>query len=239
MTDVEKPHIRDLPQVLPGIFADAAVRARRAGFDGVELHCAHAYTMASFLSALNNRSDAYGGPREARIRLPLEVYRAVRASVGSDFVVGCRYLAEECIPGGITIDDAVYFGVGFSRVGMDYLSLSRGGKFEDARQPRVGWAAYPYIGPSGWECMPVVIGDEKGPFGRNVAAGFRIRKAIHEAGFSTPIVVAGGICGFDQADSGPRRSRRGWRRKTVAGGSGLVQKDPPRPGHLRSGHPMP
>ena len=64
VTDVEQPHIRELPRVLPGLFADAAARAEQAGFDGVELHYAHAYTMASFLSATNTRQDGYGGPRE-------------------------------------------------------------------------------------------------------------------------------------------------------------------------------
>src|SRR5439155_765046 len=68
VTDLHLPHVRDLPRVLPGLFADAAERAVRAGFDGVELHYAHAYTMASFLSARNDRSDGYGGPRECRAR---------------------------------------------------------------------------------------------------------------------------------------------------------------------------
>ena len=73
VTDTELPHIRDLPKVLPGLFAGAARRAEAAGFDGVELHFAHAYTMASFLSSLNRREDGYGGSRENRVRLPLEV----------------------------------------------------------------------------------------------------------------------------------------------------------------------
>src|SRR5207342_1186633 len=73
VTDTYLPHIKELPQVLPGLFADAADRAMRAGFDGVELHFAHAYTMASFLSALNTRDDGYGGTREHRMRLPAEV----------------------------------------------------------------------------------------------------------------------------------------------------------------------
>src|SRR3984885_5584698 len=72
VTDMDQPHIRDLPQILPGLFVAAAERARRAGFDGVELHFAHAYTMASFLSGLNDRADGYGGSLEGRLRLPLE-----------------------------------------------------------------------------------------------------------------------------------------------------------------------
>jgi 2,4-dienoyl-CoA reductase-like NADH-dependent reductase (Old Yellow Enzyme family) len=200
VTDVDLPHIRDLPCVLPDVFASAAARAEDAGFDGVELHYAHAYTMASFLSARNTRADGYGGPRRNRARLPLEVYRAVRARVTDNFVVGCRFLADECIEDGSTVADAEYFGVEFARAGFDFLSLSRGGKFEDARQPQVGWAAYPYTGPSGWECMPTTLADARGPFGRNVPAAARVRRAIRDAGFETPVVVSGGIHDFDQAE---------------------------------------
>jgi 2,4-dienoyl-CoA reductase-like NADH-dependent reductase (Old Yellow Enzyme family) len=201
VTDVDRPHIRQLPETLPGIFAVAARRAEAAGFDGVELHYAHAYTMASFLSARNTRADGYGGAREHRVRLPLEVFRAVRSAVAGTFAVGCRYLSDDCIEQGSSVDDAVFFGVEFARAGMDFVSLSRGGKFEDAKQPKIGWAAYPYTGPSGWECMPTVLGDEAGPFGRNVAPARRIRCAIRQAGFETPVVVAGGIHTFDQAES--------------------------------------
>ncbi len=201
VTDTDRPHIRDLPSLLPGIFADAARRAQMAGFDGVELHYAHAYTMASFLSALNDRADGYGGPREHRVRLPLEVLQAVRRRVGPGFVVGCRFLADEIVEGGSRLDDAVYFGVEFARAGVDFLSLSRGGKFEDAKQPNVGWPAYPYTGPSGWECMPTALADARGPFGRNVQAAATIRRAVREAGFETPVVVSGGIYGFDQAEA--------------------------------------
>ena len=74
VTDMHLPHIRELPQRLPGLFAAAARARARPGFDGVELHYAHAYTMASFLSALNTRDDGYGGSREHRVRLPLEVF---------------------------------------------------------------------------------------------------------------------------------------------------------------------
>ncbi len=200
VTDTHLPHVRDLPRVLPELFAEAAWRAREAGFDGVELHYAHAYTMASFLSALNDRDDGYGGSRENRVRLPLEVYRRVRDRVGPGFAVGCRYLSRDCLEGGSTVEDAAYYGVELARAGIDFLSLSRGGKFEDARQPRIGWAAYPYTGPSGYECMPTAISDQRGPFGRNVSAVARIRAAVRGAGHETPVVVAGGISTFDQAE---------------------------------------
>ena len=201
VTDTHLPHIAELPQVLPGLFSDAALRAREAGFDGVELHYAHAYTMASFLSAANDRQDGYGGSRENRVRLPLEVLARVRQRVGEDYTVGCRYLTEECIEGGSELEDACFFGVELARAGMDFLSLSRGGKFEDARQPRVGWSAYPYTGRSGYECMPTIHSDEQGPFGRNLGPGASVRRAVRDAGMETPVVVAGGICSFAQAEA--------------------------------------
>jgi 2,4-dienoyl-CoA reductase-like NADH-dependent reductase (Old Yellow Enzyme family) len=201
VTDMHLPHVRDLTQVLPGIFAEAAKRARQAGFDGVELHYAHAYTMAGFLSALNNRDDGYGGPRGNRARLPLEVYRAVRKSVGDDYVVGVRFLGDEVIAGGNRIDDAAYFGVEFAKAGMDYLSISKGGKFEDAEQPKVGQAVYPYTGQSGYECMPTTLSDKRGPFGRSVPLVATIKRAVNAAGFKTPIVATGGITTFEQAEA--------------------------------------
>jgi 2,4-dienoyl-CoA reductase-like NADH-dependent reductase (Old Yellow Enzyme family) len=149
---------------------------------------------------LNTRGDGYGGSREMRVRLPLEVYSSVRAQVGSDFPVGCRMLAEDCIERGSTVDDTEYFAERFARAGMDFISLSRGGKFEDASQPKVGEAAYPYTGRSGYECMPSYCSDAKGPFGRNVDATTRIRARIRGAGLSTPIVLSGGIHHFSQAE---------------------------------------
>ena len=140
ITDTHMAHIADLPESLPTLFADAARRAQTAGFDGVELHYAHAYTMASFLSATNNRQDGYGGPIENRIRLPLEVYTAVRKVVGKNFVVGCRFLTEDCIENGSSTDDSSFFAQQFATAGMDFVSTSRGGKFDDAKQPIIGTA---------------------------------------------------------------------------------------------------
>lgn len=200
VTDTHLKHIRDLPQELPPIFAAAAERAREAGFDGVELHYAHAYTMAGFLSAQNDRTDGYGGTRENRVRLPLEVYRAVRNRVGGDYVVGVRFLADEVIAGGSRVEDAIFYAKEFAAAGFDFLSLSKGGKFEDAQQPKVGQAVYPYTGQSGYECMPTVLSDAVGPFGRSVPLVAAIKKAVNESGFNTPIVATGGISTFEQAE---------------------------------------
>jgi len=205
VTDTHLPHVRELPRVLPRLFADAARRAREAGFDGVELHYAHAYTMASFLSRRNDRADGYGGSPEARVRLPLEVYRGVRLKVGGDYTVGVRFLGDEVIEGGSRIEDAVYYGVEFARAGLDYLSISKGGKFEDAKQPKVGQAVYPYTGRSGYECMPTVLSDERGPFGRSLPLVARIKHAVNAAGFDTPLVATGGIATFEQAEAILRR----------------------------------
>jgi 2,4-dienoyl-CoA reductase-like NADH-dependent reductase (Old Yellow Enzyme family) len=199
--DTHLPQIAELPRILPDLFAAAAARAREAGFDGVELHFAHAYTMAGFLSRLNERTDGYGGSRENRVRLPLEVYQRVRARVGRDWGVGVRLLGDEVIDGGSRIDDAVFYSVRLARAGSDWVSVSKGGKFEDARQPKVGEAAYPYTGPSGLECMPTVFSDARGPFGRNVPLAAAIRAAIRAEGLSTPVVTSGGIGTFEQAEA--------------------------------------
>jgi 2,4-dienoyl-CoA reductase-like NADH-dependent reductase (Old Yellow Enzyme family) len=200
VSELESAHIRELPQVLPPLFADAAARAQAAGFDGVELHYAHAYTMASFLSRTNTRDDGYGTTLSGRLRLPLAVIAAVRQRVGAAFVLGCRMLGDEVIPGGSDLADAVEFARAFARAGLDFISVSKGGKFDDALQPKVGDAVYPYTGPSGYECMPTVISDERGPFARNLPQAAAIRAAIRADGLVTPVVAAGGINNFELAE---------------------------------------
>ncbi|HKR35967.1 MAG TPA: hypothetical protein VJT10_14075 [Steroidobacteraceae bacterium] len=204
VTDMELDAIRELPSQLPELFAAAARRAREAGFDGVELHYAHAYTMASFLSGLNTRTDGYGGSAQARVRLPIEVLQRVRAEVGADYAIGCRMLTEEAVAGGYGVADACFYASALARAGMDFISLSRGGKFDDAKQPKVGEAAYPYTGPSGYECMPSYYSDERGPFGRNLQPAAAVRAAVRSEALTTPIIVSGGIHSFDQAESALR-----------------------------------
>ncbi|MAG32752.1 MAG: NADH oxidase [Deltaproteobacteria bacterium] len=205
VTDTHVPWIANLPRRLPALFTNAAERARRAGFDGVELHFAHAYTMASFLSRRNTRSDGYGGSLEGRVRLPRDVIAAVRRRVGSDYCVGARFLGDEVIEGGSRIEDACWFATRFAEVGLDFLSVSKGGKFEDARVPKVGDAVYPYTGRSGHECMPTVRIDHPGPFGRNVPLAAAVRRAVRSAGYHQPVVASGGLCTFDQMEAILRR----------------------------------
>ena len=160
-------------------YGAAAARARACGFDGVELHMAHAYTLSSFLSRLNPRRDAYGGTLENRLRLPVRVLERVRASVGDDFPVGVRFLGEECIRNGYTPVEAGPIAVRLARAGVDYISLSAGGKFEDARHIP-GEPLYPYTGYSGDRCMP----GSNYPDGANLYIPEAVRACVRAAGLA-------------------------------------------------------
>ncbi len=204
VTDTHLDHIRELPEVLPELFAQAALRAEQAGFDGVELHYAHAYTMASFLSRLNVRDDGYGGDLPGRALLALEVAAATRAELSKQTVLGCRLLADEVIEGGSGVEDAAYFAGELAKTGLDFISLSKGGKFEDAKQPRIGHAAYPYTGPSGSECMPTIYSDARGPVGRHLPLARKIRAHLRRLGLQTPVVAAGALNSFEVAEGALR-----------------------------------
>ncbi|GDX80004.1 hypothetical protein LBMAG42_18150 [Deltaproteobacteria bacterium] len=195
--DLSLEEIRAIPQ----LFADAARRARAAGFDGVELHFAHAYTMASFLSATNGRTDDYGGSLENRVRLAIEVTRVVRREVGADFCVGCRILGSDDVSGGSTLAETAWFAVALANAGLDFISVSRGGRFEDAKRPAIGEAAYPYTGNSGLLCMPTRVFPE----GNNLHLPSGIRAALRRAGLPTPVVGAGKINTYAAAESALRQ----------------------------------
>lgn len=176
-------------------YGQAAARARRCGFDGVELHMAHAYTLSSFLSRVNPRRDEYGGTLANRLRLPLRVMRRVRQEVGQDFAIGVRFVGEECIRNGYTTVDAGPIAVELARAGADYVSLSAGGKFEDARVIE-GEPLYPYTGYSGDRCMP----GSAYPDGANLHIPEAVRAAVRAAGLETPIVAAGKISSMALAE---------------------------------------
>ena len=108
-------------------FAAAARRVQAAGFDGVEVHSAHAYLLNEFYSPLHNkRTDAYGGSRENRTRIHREVMAAVRQAVGPDFMVGVRLGGCDYEDGGATIDDAVWTAQMLESCGASYISVSGG-----------------------------------------------------------------------------------------------------------------
>ncbi|NND66446.1 MAG: NADH:flavin oxidoreductase, partial [Halioglobus sp.] len=112
--------------VLAGLYADAAVRAREAGLDGVEIHAGHGYIISEFLSpAINQRDDEYGGSLENRARLLLEVIAAVRAQVGGDYPVWIKLDSQEYRrPNGITLEDAVTTARLADRAGVDAIAVS-------------------------------------------------------------------------------------------------------------------
>lgn len=108
-------------------FADAAKRAKKAGFDGVEIHSAHAYLLNQFYSPITNkRSDEYGGLLEGRIRIHLEIIKAVRTAVGEDYLVALRLGACDYIEGGSTLLDGVDASKAFEKAGVDLLDISGG-----------------------------------------------------------------------------------------------------------------
>jgi 2,4-dienoyl-CoA reductase-like NADH-dependent reductase (Old Yellow Enzyme family) len=173
---------------MPDLFASAAERARRAGFDAVELHFAHAYTMSSFLSRHNQRKDDYGGSLKNRLRLAEEVVVATRKRVGNDFPLGARINGDEFTLGGNTLQQSRPIALRLAELGLDYISVSGGGKFEDAI-PMEGRALVPYTGYSGHRAMPPFWMPEK----VNVYLAADIKKALIQAGYPPPVVTAGRI----------------------------------------------
>jgi len=111
-----------------GAFGSAARRAREAGFDGVELHCAHGYLLHQFLSILSNqRTDEYGGATlKERARFVVEIINAVRREVGDAFPVSIRISTEEFIRGGYTADDMQTILPDFVSAGVDIIHASFG-----------------------------------------------------------------------------------------------------------------
>ncbi len=108
-------------------FVMATERAERAGFDMVELHCAHGYLLASFLSPLTNqRSDEYGGSLENRLRFPLEVFRAMREVWPKHKPMSVRISATDWAEGGTTGEDSVEIARAFAEAGVDLIDVSTG-----------------------------------------------------------------------------------------------------------------
>jgi NADPH-dependent 2,4-dienoyl-CoA reductase/sulfur reductase-like enzyme len=109
-------------------YAEAALRAKEAGFDGVEIHAAHGYLIQQFLSLISNsRKDEYGcDTLENRARFGVEVLEAVKDAVGEDFVVGYKIIGDEFFEGGLTVDDMKVFAKMFEKAGADYFTVSCG-----------------------------------------------------------------------------------------------------------------
>jgi len=119
-------------------FVAATLAGERAGFDLIELHCAHGYLLSSFISPISNqRTDSYGGSLEARLRYPLEVFEAIRAVWPAAKPMTVRISATDWVPGGISGDDAVSIAQAFAQAGADAIDVSTGQVTPD-EQPAFG-----------------------------------------------------------------------------------------------------
>jgi anthraniloyl-CoA monooxygenase len=115
-------------------FVETALRADRAGFDMIELHCAHGYLLASFISPLTNRrADQYGGSLENRLRFPLEVFARMREAWPAHKPMSVRISATDWAEGGITGEDAVLIAQAFAEAGVDLVDVSTGQTVREAK----------------------------------------------------------------------------------------------------------
>jgi anthraniloyl-CoA monooxygenase len=156
-------------------FVAAARRGAEAGFDLLELHCAHGYLLSSFLSPVSNqRTDGYGGSLENRLRFPLEVFDAVRAAWPAERPVAVRISATDWHPDGNTEHDAVEIARAFISHGADAIDVSSG---QLAKQ-------------------------EKPAFGRSYQTPFadRIRHEVAAAA-GTAVIAVGAIASYDDVNS--------------------------------------
>ncbi|WP_433453222.1 bifunctional salicylyl-CoA 5-hydroxylase/oxidoreductase [Streptomyces sp. CA-142005] len=152
-------------------FTAATWRAARAGFDLLELHCAHGYLLSGFLSPLTNRrTDAYGGSPERRLRFPLEVFDAVRAVWPAERPMTVRISATDWAEGGTTAEDAVEIARAFAAHGADAIDVSTG----------------------------QVVAEERPEFGRSYQTPFadRIRQEV-----GVPVIAVGAISSWDDVNS--------------------------------------
>jgi 2,4-dienoyl-CoA reductase-like NADH-dependent reductase (Old Yellow Enzyme family) len=125
-------------QDLVAAFADAAGRAKSAGFDGVQIHAAHGYLLSQFLSPIyNRRSDGYGGSIENRARIHVEVIHAVRKAVGKDYPVLIKMNCADFAENGLSLEDSLIAGEILADAGLDAIELSggllTGGKLSPSR----------------------------------------------------------------------------------------------------------
>ncbi|TKI07686.1 NADH:flavin oxidoreductase/NADH oxidase [Martelella alba] len=124
------PHAMTLAQIdkLKNDFADAARRAARIGVNLIEIHAAHGYLLHQFLSPLSNqRQDQYGGSLENRMRLTLEIFRAIRDAAPADMAIGVRISGTDWVAGGWDVEQSVVLTKALKTLGCDYIHVSSGG----------------------------------------------------------------------------------------------------------------
>ena len=128
----------EVKELLQKSFANAALRVKKAGFDGVQLHGAHGYLLAQFLSPSRNvRTDEYGGTVENRSRFCLEAYQSIRKKVGKDFPVMIKLNSHDFMAGSTSLDDSMYLISALVEQGIDCIEISGGtpgsGRYGPAR----------------------------------------------------------------------------------------------------------
>jgi len=118
---LEKDEIKQIV----GYYGDAAERAKKAGFDGVEIHAAHGYLLNQFLSPKHNkRTDEYGGTLENRMRFLVEVYDEIRRRIGDDMIISLRINGSDYVEGGFDIDEAKIVAKKMEEKGIDIINVS-------------------------------------------------------------------------------------------------------------------
>jgi 2,4-dienoyl-CoA reductase-like NADH-dependent reductase (Old Yellow Enzyme family)/thioredoxin reductase len=145
-------------------YAKAAERAKKVGYDIVELHGAHGYLINQFISPfMNKRTDEFGGSLENRMRFPLELIRAVRQAVGREFPIGFRLSAEEFVPGGITLEESSAIAQMLEAAGVAYISVTVGvydtaHKMIDLMPDPEGWKEFVWEGIKKTVKIPIIAG---------------------------------------------------------------------------------
>ena len=140
----------EIPKLVDA-FVAAAVRAKRAGFDGVEIHGGHAYLVAQFLSpAMNLRTDEYGGTAGKRARFAGEIVRGIREKVGSGFVLIFRISGDEFLEDGRKIEETIAIVKGLEADGVDAFHVTGGTNRFDVSSSRARMVETPYY-PEGWK----------------------------------------------------------------------------------------
>lgn len=125
----DMPHEMTVEEIRETVeqYGDCAYRAKKAGFDGIEIHGAHGYLLAEFMSPYSNkRTDEYGGPLQNRIRFALAIIRNIRKKCGKDFIVGYRISADECVTGGRTLEDTKTIVPYLEEAGISYVHVTAG-----------------------------------------------------------------------------------------------------------------
>ena len=157
-------------------FVAAASRAADAGFDLLELHCAHGYLLSSFLSPLTNqRTDSYGGSIAGRLRFPIEVFDAIRAAWPGDRPMSVRISATDWSPGGVDVDEAIEIARTFAEHGVDAVDVSTG----------------------------QVVSEERPAFGRSYQVPYAdaIRNALATSHPKVAVIAVGAISSYDDVNS--------------------------------------